>query len=307
MKAHSINYLTKEGFRNISSNKAMAFASVSVLFSCLFLIGSAFLLLVNINAIVGSVEKQNIITVFYHSQEGGHDGDQLGRNIRANSNVASAVFVSRQEAYQEALENVEPGLEEYFDEGSDAIFPDLYKVTLKDMSLFSDTLNQLESLEGVESVRGSISLAEKIYNIRSKVSLLGTVVILLLLFVSLFIISNTIRITIYSRRLEINIMQSVGATSDFIRLPFVIEGMVLGSIAAVLATFAVWGFYEAAIRVLTDLLVDLGGRSSEPFSHYAFLIFGGFLLIGLATGALGSSLSLAKYLREKEFVDYEAE
>lgn len=307
MKAHSLSYLLKESFRNISKNRLMAFASISVLFSCLIMIGSVFLLLVNINSIVDSIEKQNIITVFYDQGLRGHDGDELGRKIRELDNVASAVFISREQAYRETLDSIEPGLEEYFGEDSEESFPDSYKVTLKDMALFSQTYDQLKAIDGVESVRGSISLAEKIHNLRSKGLNFGFIVIILLLLVSLFIVYNTIKITMHNRRFEISIMRSVGATSAFIRFPILVEGMFLGFLAAAFATFAVWGIYELAIRVLTDIMVDLGGRKSLPFGNYALTIFFGFCLIGLSTGLVGSMLSITKYLREKEFVEYEEE
>ncbi|HRT82762.1 MAG TPA: permease-like cell division protein FtsX, partial [Oscillospiraceae bacterium] len=252
-------------------------------------------------------QKEVIFTVFYDQGVRGHDGDELGRQIRALDNVASAVFVSREQAYRETLDSIEPGLEEYFGEDSEETFPDSYKVTLKDMALFANTFEQLKALEGVESVRGSISLAEKIYSIRSRGMNFGIIVIVLLLLVSLFIVYNTIKITMHNRRFEIAIMRSVGATSAFIRFPFLLEGMFLGLLAAIFATFAVWGIYELAIRVLADIMVDLGGRKSLPFGNYAFTIFFGFCLIGLSTGLVGSMLSITKYLREKEFADYEEE
>jgi cell division transport system permease protein len=304
MKTDSMGYLTKEGFRNVVVNKLMSIASVSVLFSCLVMIGSAFLLLVNINSIISGIEDQNIITVFYASGVEGSAGDALDAQIKALDNVKSTEFIPNETAYQEVIANAEPGLAEYLS-GGEQDFPDAYKVTIKDMGDYSTTLAQLQKLDGVDQVRGSVSLADKLHSIRGTVSGISIGIIGMLLLVSLFIISNTIRITMYSRRLEISIMRSVGATSWFIRWPFMLEGMILGLIAGLLATVAVWGTYEAGIRALADLLMDLGGRSSLPFSHYALLILGSFIGIGLLTGGIGSLISIAKYLKEKEFVDNE--
>ena len=301
MKTDSMGYLTKEGLRNVVVNKLMSIASVSVLFSCLVMIGTAFLLLVNITSIIGGIEDQNIITVFYASGAEGAADDGLGTQIKALGNVKSVEFVPNETAYNEVIANAEPGLAEYLS-GGEAAFPDAFKVTIKDMGLYEETVAQLKALDGVDQVRASESLAKKLNNIRSTVTAISIGIIAMLMLVSLFIISNTIKITMYSRRLEISIMRSVGATSWFIRWPFMLEGMILGVIAGLLATFAVWGIYEASIRTLTDLLTDLGGRSSLPFGHYAPMIVLIFTGIGIVTGGFGSMISIAKYLKEKEFV-----
>ncbi len=304
MKTDSMGYLTKEGFRNVVVNKLMSIASVSVLFSCLVMIGTAFLLLVNITSIISGIEDQNIITVFYASGAEGSADDGLGGQIAALENVKSAEFVPNETAYQEVIANADPGLAEYLS-GGEAAFPDAYKVTIKDMGQYEDTVAQLNALEGVDQVRGSASLAKKLNDIRGTVTAISVGIIVMLLLVSLFIISNTIKITMYSRRLEISIMRSVGATSWFIRWPFMLEGMILGVFAGLLSTLAVWGIYEASIRALTDLLTDLGGRESLPFVHYAPMILLSFIGVGIVTGGFGSMISIAKYLKEKEFVNDE--
>ena len=125
--------------------------------------------------------------------------------------------------------------------------------------------------------------------------------IALLLIVSLFIVSNTIRITMDSRRLEINIMKSVGATRWFIRWPFMIEGMMLGLISGVLALLAVWGIYEIAGRSLVKTLSGIGMSGIAPFGKYALILLAAFIVLGVLSGALGSAVSITKYLKEKEF------
>lgn len=304
MRRSSAAFLIKEGFRNIVVNKLMSISSISVLFSCLIMIGSAFLLLVNVSSIVEGIENQNVIAVFYPDGVEGSPGDDLHKRILALDNVKSAEFVPNEEAYKESLAGAGAEIAELL--GGDAsIFPDSYRVTVTDMQRYSETVRELKALPGVESVRASEVLAQKLYNIRHTVTLISIGIIVLLFIVSLFIISNTIKITMFSRRLEIGIMRNVGATPWFIRLPFMLEGMILGIISGILATFAVWGIYELAIRALADLLTDIGERSSLPFSHYAPEIFCGFVALGIVTGSFGSFLAIAKYLKEKEFVMHE--
>ena len=129
--------------------------------------------------------------------------------------------------------------------------------------------------------------------------------IILLLVVSLFIISNTIRITIFSRRLEISIMKSVGATNSFIRLPFMVEGIIIGVIAGVLATGAVWGIYEFALGSFTAVLSGFGSSAKIEFLDYALYLAVAFVGVGMFTGIFGSATSIRKYLKERKFVELE--
>lgn len=304
MKGGSIGYLTKEGFRYIRVNKLMSIASVSVLFSCLVMIGSAGLLLVNMYSMISNIEEKNVITVFYEDGAQGEPGDTLGRRIQALDNVKSAEFVPNEEAFQQQIAISSPEMKEYL-AGKEDSFPDAYKVTVKDMGLYTETVNQLGAIGGVASVSSSSSTANTLNSLRSTVTTISLGIIIMLLAVSLFIISNTIKITMFNRRLEISIMRSVGATNMFIRWPFMLEGMILGVISGILATLAVWGIYEGAIRSLTDLLTNLGGRASPPFSHYALLVLFSFVGIGVVIGSLGSTISIAKYLKEKEYVCHE--
>ena len=304
MKGGSLGYLTKEGFRYVRVNKLMSIASISVMFSCLVMIGSAGLLMVNMYSMISSIEEKNVITVFYEDGIQGQPGDSLGRQIQALDNVKSTEFIANEVAFEQQIAISSPEMKEYL-EGKEASFPDAYKVTVKDMGLYADTVEQLKVIKGVASVSSSSATAMTLHNLRGTVTTISLGIIVMLLFVSLFIISNTVKITMFNRRLEISIMRSVGATNMFIRWPFILEGVVLGVIAGILATLAVWGIYEGAIRALTDLLTNIGGSASPPFWHYAPLLFFSFVGIGIITGSLGSTIAIAKYLKEKEYVCHE--
>ncbi|HZK38536.1 MAG TPA: permease-like cell division protein FtsX [Clostridia bacterium] len=300
----SVGYLTKEGFRYVYVNKLMSIASISVLFSCLVMIGSAGLLLVNMYSMISNIEEKNVITVFYEDGVQGQPGDSLGSQIQALSNVKSAEFVPNEAAFQQQIAISSPEMKEYL-AGKENSFPDAYKVTVKDMGLYTETVEQLQAISGVASVSSSSGTAKTLNSLRTTVTTISLGIIFMLLAVSLFIISNTIKITMFNRRLEISIMRSVGATNMFIRWPFMLEGMIIGVLAGILATLAVWGIYESAIRSLTDLLTNLGGSTSPPFSHYALLVLVSFVGIGIVIGSLGSTISIAKYLKEKEYVCHE--
>lgn len=297
----SLGYLTREGFRNLYVNRLMSIASISVLFSCMVMIGAAFMLMVNINMFIGSVEDQNVIMVFVEDEATQEQTKALGESIKEQDNVSKCTFISRESSFEQLKNDM--GDSSVLFEGLDSNpLPDAYEVVLEDQELFDETVESLAKLDNVLHIRENRQLAAKLSGLRNTVSYVSIGIISLLLIVSLFIVSNTIRITMDSRRLEINIMKSVGATRWFIRWPFMVEGMMLGVISGVLALLAVWAIYAAVSRSLVSMLSGLGMTGVAPFGKYALILLAVFLGLGLVAGAFGSAVSITRYLREKEFV-----
>ena len=176
--------------------------------------------------------------------------------------------------------------------------PDGFKITVKDMSLFENTVVQIESLPQVIHVRQNSDLAVRLQNISDAVTFISLGVILMLFLVALFIIANTIRITMHSRRLEISIMKAVGATNWFIRLPFMVEGIVLGVISAGISILLLFGLYMLAGQALQNVF-SIFNSQVVGFAAYALPIFLIFLAISVFTGSLGSVFSIGKYLKEQ--------
>lgn len=296
----SIGYLTKEGFKNTWVNRLMSTASIAVLMSCLVMVGVAIMLLVNMQAIIGDVEDQNVIMVFIEDNATGGQIEKMGNDIKKISNVEACKFVSKEEAFKEQLKDLGAAAELFQDE-SDNPLPDAYKVTLKDLAGFESTVETLKSLDNVYSVSENRNLANKIMQISNAVTYISIAVIAILLLVSLFIISNTIRITMYNRKLEINIMKSVGATDWFIRWPFMVEGMVLGMFSGVIATGLVWLIYEFAVKKIMDVLAILGTTAVE-FKQFALPMLVSFIIVGVVIGSIGSAFSIRKYLKEQDSI-----
>ena len=288
----SLGYLTHEGMRNLYVNRLMSIASISVLFSCMVMIGVAFMITVNINMFIGNVEDQNVIMVFVDDNATQAETDELGSNLRGLSNVRDCKFVGKESGFAQLKD--EMGDSSVLFDGLDKNpLPDAYEVSLKDTDKFEDT--------NVLHVRENRQLANQLAGLRNTVSYISVGMIALLLIVSLFIVANTIRITMDSRRLEINIMKSVGATRWFIRWPFMIEGMMLGVISGILALLSVWGIYELAGRTLVKSLAGIGMAGVAPFGKYALILLAAFIVLGVLAGAIGSAVSITKYLKEKEF------
>ena len=301
----SFGYLTKEGFRNLWSNRLMSFASVAVLLSCMIMIGPAFMLLVNIQSVIDNIEDKNVIMVYVAQDADEAAVTQLGDELEALKNVSHVEFVDKETAFKQELENL--GTDATYFEGVENPLPDVYKVSVDLMENFDETSKSIEKLENVDSIRDDKDIATVLINIRSSVTYLSVGIIALLMLVSLFIISNTIRITMFSRRLEISIMKSVGATNGFIRWPFVIEGILLGVISAVVSLGAVWGVYELVKNSVANMLggiMDIGS-SLVPFTDYVVVILAAFLIIGILSGVVGSMVSIQRYLKEQGGVTYE--
>lgn len=301
----SFGYLTKEGFRNLWSNRLMSFASVAVLLSCMIMIGSAFMLLVNIQSVIDNIEDKNVIMVYVAQDADEAAVTQLGDELKALKNVSHIEFVDKETAFKQEIEKL--GTDATYFEGVENPLPDVYKVSVDMMENFDETSKEIEKLENVDSIRDDKDIATVLINIRSSVTYLSVGIIALLMLVSLFIISNTIRITMFSRRLEISIMKSVGATNGFIRWPFVIEGILLGVISAAVSLGAVWGIYELVKNSVADMLggiMDIGS-SLVPFTDYLLVILAAFLIIGILSGVVGSMVSIQRYLKEQGGVTYE--
>ncbi|MBQ9551261.1 MAG: permease-like cell division protein FtsX [Clostridia bacterium] len=295
----SLGYLTKEGFRGIRANKLMSLASVTVLLSCLVLIGAAFMSFVNINALLGAVSEQNVIMIFIQDEATEEQISAMGREIKANPNVERCKFISKEEAFPEVLESIGSAAA-LFDGMEDNPLPDAYEVTLDDMEQYDKTVSELKKLDNVLNIRQNRDFAQKLNTLKKTVGSISIAVIIVLLVVSLFIIANTVRVTMFSRRLEIMIMKSVGATKWFIRWPFMVEGMVLGVIAGVLSFGIVWGLYEALSNALASLLSALSAKP-VPFTDYVGILLGAFVVTGILTGVFGSYVSMNKYLKEQDY------
>ena len=296
MKGARLGYLTREGFRNIWVNRLLSLATIVVLISCLIIVGSGSLIFLNINAVLDLIEGQNVVMVYVNDDADDYMTQTLGVQLEAHTNVLEVEFVPREEAFQRQIEAY--GDKADLLEGlSPEILPDAYKVTVKDLELFDATVAEIKGYDNVLQIRENSDLAGKLANIRNAVTYISIGIVAILFFVSLFIVSNTIRITIYNRRLEISIMKAVGATNAFIRWPFMVEGILLGLFSAILGLGIQYGVYSIASIWLGNILSMLGGEAVN-FLDYVWVIFGIFAFIGIVIGAFGSIISLNKYLKE---------
>lgn len=294
MKKNNIGYLLREGFRGVFLHGFMSFAAVCVTVACLIIMGTFSLVLYNVHVMIVDLEKENQVLVYIDEDYSEAEAKSVGSRINLISNVHEAKFVSR----EQALDNfVGKQSDTTAFNGVDAsILRDRYEVTVEDNSLLEQTVAEIEKIDGVAEVSAYYEIANGFQSLQKVLNIASMVIIIVLFVVSLFIISNTVKLAMYSRSEEIAIMKMVGATNSFIRLPFVVEGFILGMLGAVIAFFLEWGLYDflqAKIAVVDTLRLF----QIVPFAEVIELVAISYALTGFAVGVVGSLLSIRKFLK----------
>ena len=287
-------YLVKEGV-NVWSNRIMSIASVCVLVSCLVLTGAAALLSINVQSTVDAVGQNNEIKVFIKEELSQIEAKYIGREIEKMDNVKEVIFVSSEEALATYKKQVGEQLFEKLGERK-KVLPDRFRVQMKDLSKYDETVKEIKAINGVDSISDRRSFAEKLTKVSNLVNIIAVGVVIALIIISLFIIANTIRATMYSRRFEISIMKSVGATDMFVRMPFLVEGMVIGIISAAISTGALALLYNALVSVMLKTNLPLEFLS---FTDVVLPLALAFVVVGVLVGFFGGFISIRKYLKKE--------
>lgn len=297
MKIRGLKYLGIEGIKNIWSNRTMSFASVGVLVSCLLLTGAAVLFSMNIDTAMKTLEGTNSVRVYMKQGLPTLSAVRAGEEIKKLDNIESCEFIPKDEAieqYKNILGDKDGTMLEGMT-GKDNPLPDAFKVSFKDLSQYKQTAEQIKKISGVDTINDYSDIAKKLTNLDHLVTTAGFWIIVLLSLVSLFIISNTIRVTMFSRRLEISIMKSVGATNWFVRVPFVVEGVIIGMVSGLVASLLLNLMYQKMLTAVTSILlftpIDI-----HSMEWKITLIF---ILAGMLFGAAGGIISIGRYLKKE--------
>lgn len=301
MRVSSVGYLVKQGATSVWKNRMMSFASFCILLVSLMLVGFSVLAGINISSIVSGIEDKNEIVVILHDKISDEQIDSLYVKLKELSNVSDVSFYSKEEAWESIVEGMteeEKNFMQYAE--NDNPLPDTYRVKVSDLTLMEITTSQIKTFAGVESVQSPTSFADALVSIRNIVTLISSTVVFALILVCLVIISNTTRTSVHARRKEINIMKYVGATNTFIRVPFFIEGMIIGIASAIGALVLTRFAYNELYVVFNDqlkLMNIIGNNSLYAFSEISFPVTVFYLAAGTLIGALGTTISTGKYLK----------
>lgn len=299
MKWSSFQYLTKQGLHNLRANRLMSLASIGVLTACLLLTGIAGLFSANVNSLVEYLGDQNE-TVVYLDQ--GLSDEQLAsvdQTLRSMPGLAAVTYVSQ----EEVLETYKGYMSEYADLFNDFEednpFHANYRVVLEDLNRMDEMIAQLEQIDGVYSVSAPTQLSSVFLTIQRAVTYAGWALVAVLALVSVVVISNTIRLTVFARRKEINIMKYVGATNGFIRWPFFVEGTSVGLISGLLAAGLVIGAYALVVDkvgAMSGFWGPILGSCLLSVGQVWPIVLGAFLIFGVIIGSIGTATSIRKYL-----------
>ncbi len=294
MKRYRLTYFLGQSFKGLWRNGIMSVASITVLMSCLVVMGSFALLILNIDANLESLGLLNEVVLFVDESKTPEEVSAIGDKIRALDNVAEVKFISKEQALEEERQKYSEysGLYELVE--GDNPLRDEFVIKYEDNSKVSTLVYQLGQIDGVAKVNNRLDLAMSIEKIKNSISLVLVWFMAILFAVSIFVIINTIKLAVHSRRQEITIMRYVGATDWFVILPFIFEGIIIGIISSAFAFFIQWYIYGYVIKMVDgtfDFLRILGFAEIGPL--VAVIFFG----IGVITGIIGSTISTRKYLK----------
>lgn len=302
MKINTLGYSVKQGLKNIRRNLLFSLASIGTVVACLFLFGIFYSIVLNMEKEVQSIENSLTISVFFDEGTDETQIMQIGEALKAIKNIDTINYISADKAWNTYVEDVYDGNEEYvssvFGEDNPLINSSSYEMTLKDISKQEDTVKKLEAIEGVRRVNSSDGTAKSLNSINKLVGYASMGVILILLFVSLFLISNTITIGISVRKEEIAIMKLIGAKDIFVRAPFLVEGVMIGLIGSIIPLGILYFIYNAMTQYLTQHFTIVANMIEfVPVGK----VFAGMapicILLGVGVGFFGSLITTHKHLR----------
>lgn len=293
----SAGYLFREGVRSLWKNRTMSIASVAVLISCLLLTGIAILLSMNMESTMRSIEGNNSITVYLKENVPKITAIQIGEQIRGIENISECKFVEKDDALKDIMEQLgDDGTVLNGLDGSDNFLPDAYTVSMVNLNSYDDTIAAITAIEGVDHYTDYADIANKLNNLDKLIRYCSIAIVAILGIVSLFIIANTVKVTMFSRRVEISIMKSVGATNWFVRVPFIVEGLLIGLISGGVSGAVLYLAYDKVTEVVYGIVPFLTIVDIDPYIWY---VFGGYALAGALFGIMGGVISIGRYLKRE--------
>lgn len=301
MRISSIAYSLKQGIKNIVRNKMFSLASIATMAACIFLFGLFYAVVANFQHIVKSAEEGVSITVFFDEGITQEQIDAIGNEIGKRVEVSKYNYISEDDAWQAAINDYFGGDESVassFEGDNPLVGSSSYEIYLNDVSMQKALVTYLESLDGVRQVNRSEIVADMLTNFNVLVGYISLAIIIILLAVAVFLISNTVTIGIAVRREEISIMKLIGATDFFVRAPFIVEGILIGLIGSCIPLIALYYMYRNIIQLVTERFKILQGvLTFLPVNSVFEILTPVSLLIGIGIGFLGSFITIRKHLK----------
>ncbi|MEY8392347.1 ABC transporter permease [Lachnospiraceae bacterium] len=301
MRISTFLYTLRQGAKNIWKNKMFSLASIATMSACIFLFGVFYAVVVNFQSVVKEVESGVAVTVFFDEGATQEQMDEIGVQIKKRVEVSECVFVSAEEAWQEFQKVYFEGSEEMaegFADDNPLVNSSHYEVYMNDISMQESLVSYLQSLDGVKEIKSSDLAANTLTDFNRLIGYVSAGIILILLCVAVFLISNTVTIGIAVRREEIAIMKLIGATDYFVRAPFIVEGILIGIIGSALPLTVLYFMYRRIIFAVAERFRWLSGMLEFlPVEKVFSTLVPVGLILGVGIGFLGSRLTIRKHLK----------
>ena len=297
MKHNVLSYLMSEGFRNILKNKKSTGASVTIMCATLLIFGLVFVIVANINYMVKDIEGQQGMRVFIFDVSE-NERKEIEQKIQNIEGVNTTRFISKAEALEENRQKyTDKPLTMMGYTDTDNPFPASFVVTLQSLELSEEVQEEIWKINNIKEITVRNDTIETLRNIGNAIKYASIVILILLVLISVFIMANTIKLTVHARRKEISIMKYVGATNTFIKTPFIVEGIIIGIISAMISILVLGITYNSISGAVAGSIVEEMGVNLLSFNSMFTLIIVVYLLMGILIGTIGSCLSMKKYLK----------
>ncbi|AOT71721.1 cell-division protein [Geosporobacter ferrireducens] len=297
MKIRTVSYMMRQGVKGLWRNRMMTFASIGSVASALVILGIVFMIVLNINSLAETAKGQfDSIQLYLKDDLDQKEIDEIGKMVDRMEGLESAYYISKAEALEDLKKQW--GEHGYLLEGLESNpLPNSYVLKLRDISYSEQVVSQVKKIDGLEEVKYYKDVVDKLLQITNFIRTTGLIVIGILIGISMFIISNTIKITVAARYREINIMKYVGATNWFVRWPFLIEGMILGFTGSIIALVVIGYSYKNIFDLITEKMYVMVSAYMIPTPLLINNLAVIFLVLGTGIGALGSIFSMRKFLK----------
>ena len=297
MKYSVIGYLLNEGFKNVLKNKKSTGASLMIMCATMLIFGLFFLIGQNINHMMKEVEAEQGMQVFMYKDATEEQIQKLEDELKNLDNVAKVVHVTKDEGLNSIKERFGENaklLDVYLQNNP---LGDSFVVHLTNLEKADEVKANIEKLENIKEITAKDKVVNALVSIANGIRIISGIILVLLIVISIFIISNTIKLTVHARRKEISIMKYVGATNGFIRWPFIVEGVIIGIVAALISIMLLGLGYNAVVnQIVSSSIANTMGLSVLTFSSIFGLVIAVYLSLGIGIGAIGSIISMRKYL-----------
>lgn len=295
MKFNIVGYLIGEGFRDTFKNKKSTFSAMLVMCISMIIFGLFFILGENVNHIMETVEDAQAMQVFIKLDATDEEVEEVGKQLEQIDGISKVEFLSKEEGFEQYKAGF--GDKGYILDPYKDTLPDSYIVTFTDLKLANEVEAKINQLDNIKNITSSNQTISKLIKVTQGIRIVTAIILVGLVFGAIFIISNTIKLTVYARRKEISIMKYVGATNSFIRWPFIVEGIIIGIISACISILIVGGSYKLiATKLLASTAIQNMGITFVSFGDMFNMLIIVYLVLGIGIGVLGSSISMKKYL-----------